>query len=257
MLLRRRLFFITIAFICSIVVLLLGNKLEFDNEKGYNKLELEAKNVYHKYEEWEEKQLKENPDYDNLWILINIDSKTLFLIDLNKKEIIKKYIVAVGKPSTPTPIGNFIIIQKAKWGAGFGTRWMRLNVPWGKYGIHGTNKPNSIGYDASHGCVRMKNKDIEELYGTVKYKTPVTLIKGAFGPFGHGFRVIKPGDRGADVREVQKRLKRKGYYYGYLDGVYGDYMKKALLKFQKDNDMPVTDKIWYNTYKELGIFLME
>ena len=46
------------------------------------------------------------------------------------------------------------------WGGGFGTRWLGLNVPWGIYGIHGTNQPWSIGTQASAGCIRMFNRHV-------------------------------------------------------------------------------------------------
>jgi len=55
--------------------------------------------------------------------------------------LIKSFPVAVGTFDTPTPIGLFTITEKSSWGEGFGARWMRLSVPWGIYGIHGTNKP--------------------------------------------------------------------------------------------------------------------
>lgn len=248
---------ILISYICVLIVVMLGDKIhvmnimnKFDEEKEYAEL-------YYQYAQWENGQLDTHPNYDNLTILIEIDKKLLYLIDMDTNKVIKKYVVATGKPSTPTPIGTFKIIEKAKWGGGFGSRWMRLNVPWGQYGIHGTDKPNSIGYNASHGCIRMRNEDIEELYSMVKYNTTVALVKGYFGPFGYGFRVLKPGDRGADVQEVQKRLKMKGYYYGSIDGIYGDGLKSALLKFLKDNNLPQIDRIDYNVYKKLGIILME
>ena len=53
---------------------------------------------------------------------------------------------------------------------------MQLNVPWGIYGIHGTDKPWSIGQAVSHGCVRMYNQDAEELYGKVPVGTPVRIF---------------------------------------------------------------------------------
>lgn len=244
---------IFLAFICILSVVVIGNKIS-------TKLRLDMigdSQVYHQYEEWERKQLKVHPDYDNLWILINIDSKKLRLVNLENNGIIKKYYVATGKPSTPTPIGNFKIIQKSRWGGGFGSRWMKLNVPWGNYGIHGTNKPNSIGYNASHGCIRMRNDDIEELYNLVKYNTPVTIEGGPYGPFNYGFRILRPGDRGADVREVESRLKEQGYYHGALDGIYGDSLKRAVIKFREDKKLPKEDKIDYMFYKKLGIILIE
>jgi len=60
----------------------------------------------------------------------------------NDGQLYKKYRVAVGKSETPTPVGEWKVVWKDyNWGSGFGTRWMGLNVPWGIYGIHGTNNP--------------------------------------------------------------------------------------------------------------------
>jgi lipoprotein-anchoring transpeptidase ErfK/SrfK len=53
-----------------------------------------------------------------------------------------------------------------------GTR--RLNLGDG-YAIHGTDKPESIGQSVSHGCVRMRNEDIEQLYPMVAVGTPVYI----------------------------------------------------------------------------------
>lgn len=89
----------------------------------------------------------------------------------------KTYPVAVGKPSTPTPLGNWRIVQKAmNPGGPFGARWMRLSAPQGGYGIHGTNNPKSIGRAVSHGCVRMYNKDVIEIYPLTPIGTPVTIV---------------------------------------------------------------------------------
>lgn len=58
----------------------------------------------------------------------------------------KTYSVAVGNLSTPTPVGEYQVEYKGgNWGPSYGPRWLGLNVPWGYYGIHGTNKPYSIG----------------------------------------------------------------------------------------------------------------
>lgn len=193
----------------------------------------------------------------NYTILVEVHKKQLKLIDRENESIVKTYPIATGKPSSPTPLGTFKIIEKAQWGEGFGTRWLGLNVPWGKYGIHGTNRPESIGGNLSAGCIRMRNRDVEELYSMVGHNTTVVIVNGLYGPFGQGFRVIKPGDRGSDVLEVQKRLKQKGYYEGSLDGIYGEGMKSALIKFIKDNNLPLTDKISGEIYIKLDIILME
>ncbi len=190
-------------------------------------------------------------------ILVEVHKKQLKLIDRENESVLKTYPIATGKPSSPTPLGTFKIVEKAQWGEGFGTRWLGLNVPWGKYGIHGTNRPGSIGGNLSAGCIRMRNRDVEELYSMVSNNTIVTIINGLYGPFGQGFRELKPGDRGSDVLEVQKRLQQKGYYEGSLDGIYGEGMKSALIKFLKDNNLSLTDKISEEIYSKLDIVLME
>lgn len=195
-------------------------------------------------------------DQDSI-ILIEIDKKRLSLINKKHQNIIATYPIASGKVDSPTPLGSFQIIKKSSWGEGFGSRWLGLNVPWGMYGIHGTNKPGSIGSNASAGCIRMRNSDAEDLYDKVSVNTNVIIINGEYGPFGSGFRTLKPGDRGADVLEVQKRLKQEGFYLGEFDGIYGEEMKKALIDFLKHNNITLTDKIDEAIYKKLKIILME
>jgi hypothetical protein len=59
------------------------------------------------------------------------------------------------------------------------------------FGIHGTNDPRSIGRKASHGCIRMQNRDVEELFGLVRIGDVVELhnerdeeLAGIFGARG-------------------------------------------------------------------------
>lgn len=203
------------------------------------------------------KNISINKEQQKIHIIVDIEANKLYVYDLTSSEILKTYTVATGTWKTPTPTGTYKIIDKDIWGGGFGSKWMKINVPWGQYGIHGTNKPNSIGYSASHGCVRMKNDEIDELYKIVKYGTKVTLFKGCFGPFGYGFRVLKPGHKGEDVMEVQRKLKSLGYYYGTIDGIYGENMKRALHKFLKENNIKITDWISGNIYEKLEIYLFE
>lgn len=189
-------------------------------------------------------------------IMIDLTESMLYLF--KDGEIVKKYVIAQGKPSTPSPIGVWEIISKARsWGSGFGTRWMGLNVPWGTYGIHGTNKPGSIGHRASRGCFRMRNKDVEELYDIVPYKTKVYVYGGPYGNLGSQLVRLSPGDRNSHVVEVQKRLKRLGYYNGAIDGIYGEGMKAALLRFKKDKGLPYNHYVDWATYKALGIMAFE
>lgn len=227
---------------------------------GYHKIKdsilSNSSSISTEYQRWEDKLAEENPDYDNLIIYVDINAKTLYLLKDNK-EVVKKYPVATGRPDRPTPIGAFKIVNKAKWDGPIGSRWMGLNVPWGSYGIHGTDTPQSIGHNASSGCVRLKNEDIEDLYSIVKVDTVVIIDGGLFGPFGNGFRTLTPGDRGSDVAEVQNRLTSLGYYKGPINGIYEEGVRWALKAFLKDKGMKETDKITYEIYTALGIRLVD
>ncbi|MEA4847094.1 MAG: LysM peptidoglycan-binding domain-containing protein [Clostridiaceae bacterium] len=99
-----------------------------------------------------------------LSITVSVRAKLLTLY--RSGIMFKAYPVATGKLTTPTPNGNFTIVNKqVNPGGPFGTRWMGLSKP--HYGIHGTNNPASIGTAASNGCVRMFNQDVEDLFSYV------------------------------------------------------------------------------------------
>lgn len=109
------------------------------------------------------------------------------------------YPVAVGKPSTPTPTGDFAVINKrVNPGGVFGSRWMGFTRR--GHGIHGTSAPQKIGQSVSLGCVRMRNEHIESIYPLVTIGTPVVIrISGtapATGPAPGSGRtyVVRPGD---------------------------------------------------------------
>lgn len=108
-------------------------------------------------------------------IVINTKAHTLTLFRNNN--VYKIYKVAVGKPSTPTPKGTFKIINRAINPSGpFGARWLGLNIPYGDYGIHGTNNPSSIGKSVSNGCIKMFNNQVIELSNLVPIGTTVTIV---------------------------------------------------------------------------------
>lgn len=193
-------------------------------------------------------------DESNNLIIIDTFKRRLHLMADDK--IIKSYPVAIGKVETPTPIGNWYIPFKAKdWGTGFGTRFLALNVPWGKYGIHGTNKPGSIGNSASHGCIRMFNRDVEDLFSKVPTNTEVIVIGNPFNPLGYPWRTIFKGHKGSDVVEVQDALRRKGYYKDKSDGIFGWGTESALIKFQKDTKLEPSGQVGIKEYEALGLIL--
>ena len=123
----------------------------------------------------------------NQRIDINLAARSLSLFRDGKK--IRLYPIGVGKPSTPTPTGYYKILTKEvnpTWvdpsdpefaipsgeSNPLGYRWMQI---YGNYGIHGTNKPESIGQYVSNGCIRMNEADVEALYDLVEPGTPVDI----------------------------------------------------------------------------------
>ena len=122
---------------------------------------------------------------DRKRIVVSIPDRKLVLLE--GERVVKIYDVAVGASRTPSPEGEFKIANRLPnptWyspgkvlGPGksnpLGTRWMGLGYK--GYGIHGTNVPNSIGKAASHGCIRMRQRDVEELFELVGVGTRVEL----------------------------------------------------------------------------------
>ena len=110
-------------------------------------------------------------------------------------QVVRVLGVAVGQAIYPTPTGSFQIVDKQRhpwwyppnssWAEGakpippgpsnpLGTRWMGLDSP--GVGIHGTPNPASIGYSASHGCIRMRIADAEWVFQRVRVGTPVWIV---------------------------------------------------------------------------------
>ncbi len=127
-------------------------------------------------------------------IVIRRESKELMLYKGAKLK--RSFRVATGQSSYPTPLGKYEIINKwrnpwwyppqdSAWAAGaqpippgpgnpLGTRWMGISAPY--VGIHGTPDAASIGYSASHGCVRMLIPQVEWLFARVEVGTPVFIV---------------------------------------------------------------------------------
>jgi len=119
-------------------------------------------------------------------IVVSLEDRKLAL--LQDGQVVKTYSVAVGKPSTPSPVGTFTIQRRVANPVyqhqgklippgprnPVGSRWMGLSIP--GYGIHGTNDQKSIGKPVSHGCIRMAKADLEEFYALVSVGDTVQLI---------------------------------------------------------------------------------
>jgi lipoprotein-anchoring transpeptidase ErfK/SrfK len=130
-------------------------------------------------------------------IVIRRGSNKLYLYKVGAKtKLIRTFQVATGRSEYPTPLGRYEVINKqfdpwwyppagSAWAEGakpippgpgnpLGTRWMGLSAPY--VGIHGTPDAASIGYSASHGCIRMLIPQVEWLFTQVDVGTPVFIV---------------------------------------------------------------------------------
>lgn len=174
-------------------------------------------------------------------ITIDVDKRKLYYFSATQSLI---FPVGVGKPSTPSPLGHWTIVAKAlNPGGPFGARWMRLSVPWGGYGIHGTNNPKSIGKAYSHGCIRLLNPDVIKLYDITPIGTPVAIIGRAYTG-----RVLARGSKGTDAQYLQRSLKTLSYYKSTIDGEFSIKTEKSVKEFQQNAGLTPNGIVDNSTY---------
>ena len=111
-------------------------------------------------------------------VLVSLPDRKLAVLE--DGIVLAQFQVAVGASDSPSPTGEFQIVNRVSnptyYHAGsviptgkdnpVGTRWLGLSQK--GYGIHGTNLPRSIGHAASHGCIRLRNRDMERLFGMLR-----------------------------------------------------------------------------------------
>lgn len=106
-------------------------------------------------------------------IIVNTCTRKLHFI--KDRQLYRSYPIAVGKVLHDTKPGVYRILCMEKCPGGrYGARWMGLNKK--HYSIHGTDDPLSIGRRVSHGCIRMYNRDVIELYDMVDIGTRVRIV---------------------------------------------------------------------------------
>ena len=111
-------------------------------------------------------------------LVVSIPDRKLAVVENN--QVVAVFAVAVGAPNSPSPTGTFTVVNRVANPTYYhpgkviapgpqnpiGTRWIGLNQK--GYGIHGTDQPSSIGYAKSHGCIRLRNADVERLFERVR-----------------------------------------------------------------------------------------
>jgi hypothetical protein len=121
----------------------------------------------------------------NRVVLVSLVDRKLAVIE--NGVTLATFQVAVGAHVSPSPTGEFTIISHVANPTYYhrgtviptgkdnpvGTRWIGLSLK--GYGIHGTNAPRSIGRAASHGCIRLRNRDMERLFTMLRVGDAVQI----------------------------------------------------------------------------------
>ncbi len=111
-------------------------------------------------------------------LVVSIPDRKLAVVEADA--VVRVFEVAVGAPESPSPVGTFTVITRLEHPTYYrpgrviapgpanplGTRWLGLSLA--GYGIHGTDQPDSIGHARSHGCIRLRNGDVEKLFPLVR-----------------------------------------------------------------------------------------
>src|ERR1700722_5702844 len=133
-------------------------------------------------------------------VLVSLLDRKLAVLE--EGNVIATFSVAVGAKGSPSPTGEFQIVNRVANPTYYppgtvipsgkdnpvGTRWVGLSQK--GYGIHGTNAPRSIGHAESHGCIRLRNRDMEQLFAMLRVGDVVQIhgerddeVAQAFGEF--------------------------------------------------------------------------
>ncbi|MBW4514042.1 MAG: L,D-transpeptidase [Timaviella obliquedivisa GSE-PSE-MK23-08B] len=124
-------------------------------------------------------------------LLIRLSDRRVYVYDRDK--VTTSFPIAIGRSGWETPAGKFQVIDKIidpAWQNPFtgeivspgndnplGSRWIGFWTDGANYiGFHGTPNPESVGTSASHGCIRMYDKDVVSLFEIVRVGTPVEVV---------------------------------------------------------------------------------
>jgi lipoprotein-anchoring transpeptidase ErfK/SrfK len=151
--------------------------------------------------------LGDNPTVGDPFLIVNVSTNELAYI--NDGQIQDVFKVATGKSGDETPTGTFSIIVKAKEpyyrkkdipggdpDNPLGTRWIGFNAndtDGRTFGIHGTNRPESIGYAVTAGCIRLPNEIVEKLFDEIPIGTKIYITDNneAFVEVAQSFGAIE------------------------------------------------------------------
>jgi L,D-transpeptidase ErfK/SrfK len=178
-------------------------------------------------------------------VLVSIPDRKLAVLDGG--QVVARFPVAVGAAISPSPTGEFQIVNRisdpAYYHAGkvipagkdnpLGTRWLGLSQ--NGYGIHGTNVAGSIGHAASHGCIRLRNRDIERLFPMLRVGDTVVIraerneqTAEIFGRQGTDTESRGFSCSATDTRKLTKPILKKGAHHANGNHIHGGRSRNVL-----------------------------
>jgi L,D-transpeptidase ErfK/SrfK len=124
-------------------------------------------------------------------LLVKRNARRLYVY--RGEQVLKSFPIAIGKPGWQTPLGKYQVIYMEKDPIFINFKTDQIIKPGSKNplgkrliafkiderfdtAIHGTNQDELIGQAVSHGCIRMRNKDVIALYEMVNIGTSVTVL---------------------------------------------------------------------------------
>ena len=98
------------------------------------------------------------------------------------------------------------------------------------------------------------NKKYKKAVGIISVLLIIFLLYNIFFTNDNIVALSKYGSRGAEVTQIQTKLKRWGYYSGNIDGIYGSQTLAAVKYFQRKNGLTVDGIAGKQTLEAMGIF---
>lgn len=168
-------------------------------------------------------------------IVVNIAEMRLFVFSHDRPDIVTTFPIGIGDQGKETPVGTFTVIEKIRNPAWYVPESIRKEQPdlpavvppgpdnpMGSHAlrlskrnvlIHGTNRPWGIGARVSHGCIRLYQEDIAQLFGMIRRGTPVVIVNQPVKAADRGGRILLEvhdnGDGGDLYAEGLKVLEAK------------------------------------------------
>ncbi len=170
-----------------------GKADEIDNNLSVENLEQKSslqRSNFHNNRNLTKNSQRDNSASIDTRLIIKLSDRRVYIYQSDR--FVTSYPIAIGKPGWETPLGHFQVMQMLKYPS-WQHPWQGTIIPPGKdnplgdrwiafwsdgknfIGFHGTPNENSVGTPASHGCIRMKNNDVRDLFDQVSVGTPVVV----------------------------------------------------------------------------------